>query len=67
MKIKPLFFFFLFLLNGSFSSAEHPLQNDSIKKGRIILVSTSLAAVLSPHPGAGSRRCGPYRCIYIGG
>ena len=46
MKIKSLFLFFLFLLNVFFINAEQSLDNDSIKKERIILVSSSLAVAL---------------------
>ena len=46
MKIKSLFFFFLFLLNVFFTNAKQSFGNDSIKKGRIILVSSSLAVAL---------------------
>ncbi|MBC8266814.1 MAG: DUF2279 domain-containing protein [Flavobacteriales bacterium] len=45
MKIKILFLLFLFL--GLFSEGKQVLKNDSIKKGRVILVSSSLLGALS--------------------
>ncbi len=47
MKIKSLFFFSLFFLNGILASAKQPFANDSIKKGKVILVSSSLGVVLA--------------------
>ena len=47
MKIKSLFFFSLFFLNGVLASAKQPFANDSIKKGKVILVSSSLGVALA--------------------
>ena len=47
MKIKALFFAILFLLNSVLIDANNPLYTDSIHKGRIVLVSSSLAVVLA--------------------
>ncbi len=47
MKIKSLFFFSLFFLNGILTFAKQPFANDSIKKGKVILVSSSLGVVLA--------------------
>ena len=47
MKIKSLFFFSLFFLNGILTFAKQPFANDSIKKGKVILVSSSLGVALA--------------------
>ena len=44
MKIK--FLFLSFFLIGFSSKAKQTLKNDSIKKGRIVIVSSSLGLVL---------------------